>query len=130
MPELRIKNIEESEIGTVLAEDIEFEGELTYEGTLLIKGRFTGEIRSDGDLFIKDSAVVEASITAGRVAVHGRLKGDVRAGRRLELFETSRLEGSIDTPDLVMQSGCRFNGTCRMTDPQLPGAGQDSTPEE
>jgi len=36
------------------------------------------------------------------------------AGSRVELFSTARMEGDLDTPDLVMESGCVYNGTCRM----------------
>jgi cytoskeletal protein CcmA (bactofilin family) len=129
MPDSRIRNIEETEIDTILAEDIEFEGELEYHGSLLIKGSFRGEIRSQGDLYIKDSAVIEASVTADRIAVHGRIKGDVKAEKRIELFDTSRVEGSIDTPDLVMQSGCRFNGSCRMADAPGFSTQQDTNAE-
>jgi len=121
MAELRIKNIDESEIDTVLAEDVEFEGELEFNQPLLVKGRFKGEIRSAGALFINETADVEAKVEASTISVKGRLKGDAIARKRLELFSSSRLEGSVHTPDLIVQSGCLFNGTCRMEEAHSGG---------
>jgi len=114
MSDLRIKHIDESEIDTVLAEDIEFEGDMVFEKPVLIKGSFQGTIRATGDLFINRDAAVNATIEAMIVSVQGAVSGDVHARSRLELFSTSSLSGSIRTPELIMQSGCMFNGTCRM----------------
>lgn len=114
MANLRIKSIDEADIDTVLSEDIEFEGELVFHDPLLIKGTFSGEIRSSGDLFINETANVDAKIEAQTVSVKGRVTGDVQAHTRLELFETARITGNIRTPDLFVQSGCLINGTCRM----------------
>ncbi len=114
MANMRIRNIDEADIDTVLAEDIEFDGELVFHDPLLIKGSFSGEIRSSGDLFISESARVEAKVEAQTVSVKGHVKGDVQAHSRLELFESARVIGNIRTPDLFVQSGCLINGTCKM----------------
>mgnify|MGYP006276328181 FL=1 len=116
MAELRLKKIDEADIDTVLAEDVDFEGTLEFEDPVLIKGNFRGEINSSGDLFVSDNAGVDAKITANVVSVRGRVNGDVNARTRLELFSQSRLTGSIVAADLVVQSGCVVNATCRMDD--------------
>lgn len=115
MSDLRVKTIDETEIDTVLAEDIDFDGEMTFENNLLVKGSFKGGIRSAGDLFISKGAVVEATVEAATVSVKGRIIGDIHARSRLELFAASRIDGNITTPNLIMQSGSVFNGTCSMT---------------
>lgn len=125
MANLRVKNIDEADIDTVLAEDIEFEGELVFHDPLLIKGRFNGEIRASGDLFINESANVEAKVEAQTVSVKGNVEGDVLAHTRLELFETARVTGNIRTPDLYVQSGCLINGTCKMG-PSQPVSEEDN----
>lgn len=117
MSDLRIKHIDEAEIETVLAEDIDFEGEMAFEKPVLVKGKFQGKILAAGDLFVSRNAAVDASIEAMVVSVQGTVSGDVYARTRLELFATSTLTGNIRTPDLIVQSGCVFNGTCRMDGP-------------
>lgn len=114
MPDWRVKSIDESEIDTVLAADVELEGELTFDTTVLIKGRFSGEISSTGDLFINENAAVDATVRAKRITVRGSLNGELEALERVELFDTATVSGKINTPDLIVQSGCRFNGTCSM----------------
>ncbi|MFP4301827.1 MAG: polymer-forming cytoskeletal protein [Spirochaetaceae bacterium] len=114
MADLRVRRIDESDLDSVLAEDFEFEGEIHFEKPLLVKGHVSGQISSRSDLFISEGAIVDASVLAHRVSVKGTVRGDVSAEDRLELFASSRLEGNIATPDLIVQSGCTLNGNCSM----------------
>lgn len=114
MSEFRTRAIDEESLDTVLAEDCAFEGEMQFVKPLLVKGRVTGTISSEGDLYVSKSAHVEAQIDANVVSVKGRVSGKVTARTRVELFADAGLDGDIVTPDFVMQSGSRFNGTCRM----------------
>ena len=114
MADLRVRRIDESDLDSVLAEDFEFEGEIHFEKPLLVKGHVSGQISSESDLFISEGAIVDASVSAHRVSVKGTVRGDVSAEDRIELFASSRLEGNIATPDLIVQSGCMLNGKCSM----------------
>ena len=112
--EVRIEKIDENEIDTVLAEDIDFVGVLSFAEPLMIKGRFRGEIRASGELYVGPDAVVEAEIEASVVSARGSIRGNVVASRRVELASTATVEGDIATPTLEIEAGCRFNGHCRM----------------
>ena len=114
MSELRIRKVDETEVDTVLAEDIDFTGELSFNKPLMIKGKFSGTIHASGDLYVGDDALVEAKIDANVVSLKGRIKGNIYAKSRVELFSTATVEGDITAPDIVMESGCRFNGLCKM----------------
>lgn len=122
MAELRVRTIDESELDTVLAEDIDFEGTIEFTEPLLIKGAVKGEVRSHSDLFIAESARVEANIHASRVTVKGAIHGDVNAVDRIELFSGASIVGNIRTPDLIVQSGSRLSGRCEMPDDGADGA--------
>jgi cytoskeletal protein CcmA (bactofilin family) len=114
MAEVRIKDIDEHEIDTILAEDIDFEGTLTFKKPLMIKGKFKGEIKSTSTLHIGEKAFVEATTEAAIVSSKGMHKGDIVGHSRVELFSTAQVEGDITTPDFVVESGCKFNGLCNM----------------
>ena len=114
---MQIRKIDESEIDTVLAEDIHFEGQLHFKTNLMIKGSFKGDIRADGDLYIDEHADVEARLEANVISLKGRVKGNVFAHTRVELYACSSVDGDITAPDVVMESGCRFNGICAMKSP-------------
>lgn len=120
MAELRVRTIDESELDTVLAEDIDFEGTIEFVEPLLVKGAVRGEIRSTSDLFIAESARVNADVQAGRVTVKGSVRGDVDAAERIELFSGASIVGNVRTPDLIVQSGSRLSGRCEM--PETEGS--------
>jgi len=117
MAEVRIKKIDENEIDTILAEDIDFQGVLSFTSPLMIKGRFKGEIKAESDLYIGRDAVVEAKVEAKTVSARGTIHGDIVAHSRVELYSTAVVYGDILTPDLEIERGCRLNGHCRMIDP-------------
>ena len=117
MAEVRIKKIEENEIDTILAEDIDFQGVLSFDKPLMVKGKFKGEIKALSDFYVGQDAVVEAKIEADLVSARGTIKGDIVAHTRVELFSTATVFGDIVTPDLEMERGCRLNGHCTMQEP-------------
>lgn len=116
MAELRIRTIDESELDTVLAEDIEFEGTIEFSEPLLIKGAVHGEIKTKSDLFVADSARLHADVEAARVSVKGVVTGDILAHERIELFSGAAIVGNVSSPDLIVQSGSHFTGHCVMPD--------------
>ena len=116
MSDFRSEYIDETEIDTVLSEDFFFEGEMTFEEPLLIKGKLKGDLKSSSTLYIEESADVEARVEAERVVLKGRVKGEILAKKKLEMFEKASMEGNISTPDLIIQSGCRFSGCCKMAE--------------
>ncbi|HSF18696.1 MAG TPA: polymer-forming cytoskeletal protein [Vicinamibacteria bacterium] len=92
----------------------EFHGDVIFQDTLTIYGKFEGTIRSVGLLVVGESAEVNAQIEVARISVSGRLKGSVRATERVELHEPARCECSFDTKVLVVSEGAQFDGQCTM----------------
>jgi cytoskeletal protein CcmA (bactofilin family) len=114
MSEVTIQTVDEADIDTILAEDIDFNGKLTFKDPLMIKGKLKGKINATGDLYIGEKAEVEAMVTANMVSLKGKIRGNVVAHTRVELFASATVEGDITTPNVIMESGSRFNGICNM----------------
>ncbi len=114
MAEISIKNVEESEIDTILSEDIDFNGEMSFKKPLMIKGKFRGVIKASSDLYIGKDAAITAQIDANLVSVKGRIEGNINSSTRVELFSTSKITGDITSPAVLMENGCIFNGICSM----------------
>ncbi|OQX29691.1 MAG: hypothetical protein B0D92_02330 [Spirochaeta sp. LUC14_002_19_P3] len=114
MAEIHEQRADETKIDTVMAEDISFDGEVTYTKDLMIKGTFTGKIRSTGDLYIAEGASVEADITAHSVNIWGKVTGNITATARVELQGSAEVTGDITAPKIIMGTGCRFDGMSRM----------------
>lgn len=115
MTEVQISAIDEEQLDTVIAADVEFSGTMNFKKPLMIKGRVSGSIHSESELYIDEGARVEANIEALVVSVKGSVKGDITARERVDLFATSVVEGNVTAPKVTMETGCRLNGTCRMT---------------
>jgi cytoskeletal protein CcmA (bactofilin family) len=89
-------------------------GDLSFEETFRIDGRFEGKIRSGGELILGDDADVAADMEVGRLSVNGKLKGSVHAAERVELLAGARVLGDISTPVLRIEEGAHFEGSCQM----------------
>jgi cytoskeletal protein CcmA (bactofilin family) len=89
-------------------------GDLSFEETFRIDGKFEGKIRSGSELILGDDAEVNAEIEVGRLSVNGSLKGSVRATERVELLAGARVIGDISTPVLRIEEGAHFEGSCQM----------------
>jgi cytoskeletal protein CcmA (bactofilin family) len=114
MADLRVRTIDETEIPTVLGDDIEFEGTVEFTEPLLVKGTLSGEVRSASELFIAPQAYLKANVAASRISVKGQVTGDLVASERIELFAGATIQGNITTPDLIVQSGGVLQGSCTM----------------
>ncbi|HVH99237.1 MAG TPA: polymer-forming cytoskeletal protein [Enhygromyxa sp.] len=104
------------DITTILGKGSKFDGKLTFEGTVRIDGRFSGEIQTDGTLIIGESAEVEANIRAATVVVQGRVRGDVSASESLSIQSPARVQGNLTTPNLMIEKGSFFEGHCTMSE--------------
>lgn len=90
------------------------QGDLVFEDTFRIDGKFEGKIRSGSELILGDGAEVSGEITVKRLSVNGSLRGTVRASERVELLARARVEADISTPVLKIEEGAHFQGACQM----------------
>ncbi|MFQ5828176.1 MAG: polymer-forming cytoskeletal protein [Candidatus Methylomirabilia bacterium] len=96
-------------------ESSEIEGKCAFSGTVLLSGRFQGEIVSNGAVIIGERGIVNANIRAGSVVVNGEVVGNIQADERIELKGTARLFGDMEAPMVVIEEGVLFEGYSRMT---------------
>ena len=61
-----------SELTAFIDEGSEIEGRYTFRGTVMLNGKFKGEISSNDTLIIGERAVLHADVRAGRLVVNGR----------------------------------------------------------
>lgn len=91
-------------------------GELAFEQTFRIDGKFHGKIRSGSELILGDSAEVDADIEVERISVNGRLAGTVRARERIELLAGARVSADLISPIIRIEEGAIFDGSCKMAE--------------
>jgi len=104
---------------SVIDQGCELEGRLTFAGTLILNGKFHGEIFSSDTLLVGESGQVEAEVQVGVAIVSGQITGNINARERVELRGTARIFGDIVTPVLVLEEGVVFDGRCKMKNEEL-----------
>ena len=102
------------EINAFLGKGTDFNGKLTFEGTVRLDGNFSGEIFSPGILIIGETATVDANINVNTLIVSGKLTGNIDAKARVEIHDPGKLYGNINSPVLVIDEGVIFEGGCIM----------------
>ncbi len=114
-PPVRETNLmQDSEIDTILGDDIVFRGKLQFKTSLKINGNFKGTVSSAGHLVIGPGAKVEADVEAGYISIEGTLRGNILAKHRIDIIKNARMQGDMKTPELQIQPGSRFTGNCIM----------------
>jgi cytoskeletal protein CcmA (bactofilin family) len=99
---------------TLLGKGTEFEGKLSFEGTVRVDGKLTGEIFTEDVLIVGECADVNAKISVGSIIIEGRVRGNVTAKRSVEIHRPGRVNGDINTPSLFVEKGVFFDGHCQM----------------
>lgn len=102
------------DLNALLGRGSEFEGKLTFEGTVRIDGKFNGTIVTNDVLVIGEGAKVSAEVACGTVIVHGEMIGNLNAKTAVELHHPGRMKGNIETPSLMIEKGVIFEGQCKM----------------
>jgi len=103
------------EIHTILGHESSFEGNLVFHGgRVRIDGKFKGEINTDSTLIVGDSAQIEGILKVGTVIITGDVNGDIIAKTSVAIEAPAKVRGKIVTPELMIQKGVLFEGTCEM----------------
>ncbi len=98
-----------------LGKGCSFDGKLTFEGLVQVDGRFSGEIYSNDVLEIGPDAEVKAELEVGTVIIGGRVIGNIRASKRVDMKGNADVKGNIEAPVVTMQEGAVIDGNLRMT---------------
>ena len=105
-----------NEITAFMGRETEFEGKLSFMGTIRIDGKFRGEILSDGTLIVGDTAIIESEIRVGHIIISGEIRGNIFVKYRIEINRPGKVFGNIQAPVVVIEEGVIFEGNCKMKD--------------
>jgi cytoskeletal protein CcmA (bactofilin family) len=108
--------LKSGELNGFLDRGSSFKGELEFEDTMRIDGKFNGRIVSKNELIVGESATIEGDIHVGRVAISGTVIGKIVAAQRVEIHRNGKVYSDIDTPALIIEEGAIFQGNCVMGD--------------
>lgn len=102
--------------GTIVGSNVKLAGTLKDVNDITIHGQVEGEIISEKNVSIEQTAMVKGPVKAKNIVVSGKIIGEIDAYEYLEITETGNISGSINTKKLSIKDGAIFNGKCKMQD--------------
>jgi cytoskeletal protein CcmA (bactofilin family) len=115
-----------SDLNALLGRGSEFEGKLTFEGTVRIDGKFTGTIVTNDVLVVGEGAKISAEISCGTIIIHGEVTGNIKAKSAVELHHPAKVRGNVETPSLVIEKGVLFEGQSKMENLDRSGSAKSA----
>ncbi len=106
----------------VIGEGSIFDGRFFVNGSILIEGKFQGDIRTDDQLTVGPTGKVKTDIQARRVTIAGTLIGNIVASEEVSLMHTGKVLGNIVTPKLTVEPGVITEGKVTITSGQTEDA--------
>ena len=97
---------------TVVGSDSHFKGELTFDKTARINGKFDGQITGKGELQVSQNALCKADVESSAAQIDGTVEGNVTAKDTVKLNGTGAVRGDITAAKMVMAEGASFFGMC------------------
>ncbi len=88
--------------------DLNFEGGCHVDGT--VNGNVSADAESDSALSVSEDANIKGGVTVPYVVLHGIVRGDVFASKRVELGPTARVIGNVYYNLIEMAIGAEING--------------------
>jgi cytoskeletal protein CcmA (bactofilin family) len=108
------KNRRHSVIDTLVGANSEINGDVFFTGGCHIDGTVNGSVNADLDgnsaLSISEDGNVDGGVKVAYVVMHGIVRGDVVASRRVELGSTARVIGNVYYNLIEMAIGAEING--------------------
>lgn len=103
-----------SSSASLLEQNVEIVGDISFNGNLYIQGRVNGNIVAPADssaaLYIQSGSEVIGELRAPTVIVAGKIAGDVFASRRISLKAGAEVIGNIHYAELQIDEGASVNG--------------------
>ena len=99
---------------SILAPGAKIKGDISSDTDLRLDGLMEGNLISEGKVIIGPNALLTGNITCSNAEISGTVKGNVIAPEQLSLKSQSRIDGSITTSTLIIESGAALNGACKM----------------
>lgn len=102
-------------IDTLVGQNTEVKGDISFTGGLHVDGRVRGNIlASDGSestLTLSEHARVEGEVRVPHIILNGEVHGDVYASEHIELASNARIQGNVYYNLLEMAMGAEVNGS-------------------
>lgn len=102
--------------GTIVGANVKLTGVLKDTNDITVHGKVEGEVISEHNVTITETADIKGPISAQNVVVAGIVSGSILAVQKIEILPTGKVYGAITMKDLTIRSGAIFIGKSSMPD--------------
>lgn len=117
----------ENSIDTIIGLNVTVKGNLHNKGSIQVNGNVEGEVKSDENIIIGDSAVIKGPVIAKKVEVSGEIHGIVEASEKLDINPTGKIFGDISVKSLNIKEGAIFVGKSSMPGKEHASSSSEKT---
>jgi cytoskeletal protein CcmA (bactofilin family) len=114
---------------TVLGQSARIEGKFDITESLHIECEVAGELNIGGQLVIGGKGVVNANVHTVDAIIRGVYEGNMVATSNIEITETGRVTGNLETDSFVIDKGGFFNGNVVRRTSQAQDSARDAAVE-
>ncbi|MCD5412105.1 polymer-forming cytoskeletal protein [Thermodesulfovibrionales bacterium] len=104
-----LKKITANKLDILIGEGSEIEGNINTPGTMRIDGMVTGNVRA-GRVVLGKIAVLVGDVVAKSVVIGGRVEGNIAAEEFVDIKDTGKLFGDINSKRVSIIEGGVFVG--------------------
>jgi len=112
-------SIEINKLSSLIADNVEIEGDVIFSGGLRVDGRIKGNVINKDEeralLVLSDQGRIEGSVKTHDAVVNGTIVGDLTVDHFLELQANARVTGNITYRQLQMDCGASVDGKLEKT---------------
>ncbi len=121
-------SLDDPELATLVGAGAAFQGTLSLSGNIRIDGSLFGTLIATGLVVLGETARITGQIKAKSVVILGGVvEADVVAEDSIEIRQAAVVRGDLRSPQIYMDRGVRFTGTCDMS--EAPSGSTPSAPE-
>ena len=102
------------DVETVVGPSVHVEGDFASEGSMLIKGSVSGNVKTSKLLTVEQGAKIMANVRAGSAHISGEIRGNVKVKERIDLSASARIAGDISCLTLAVEPGALIHGKVTM----------------
>lgn len=118
---------------TLVANDAEFVGDITFTSQFVVNGVLRGSTSADAAgaaMTISPNGRVIGDIRVPKIVIHGKVEGTVYSSEHLEIAEGAVIQGDLHYRVLQMHMGASVQGRLVHAEPEKSAADTDSVVEK
>ena len=109
-----------AKIGTIIGRGNVINGDFSAPTSVRIDGEIEGNVTIGGILVVGSKGKIVGNVSAAEAIIGGEVYGDIVAPDKIEITETARVIGNIQTKVIVVDEKAVFQGSVDMYQEDVP----------